>query len=208
MNIRNKRGITLVALVITIIILLILAGISIQALKQTNLFDKTKQAKNAMENSQNKENTILGDYENKILESVTRESSSITTNAANNYSIDEQVIGKWLDGKPLYQKSFVMDNSYTSEVAIDSASGYSIKVITDVYMSTVQPTLDKIIQMTLQNNSNTSTNVSYQYSLSMNYSNGKLRAYDNYNVGYINYALYPGSAFTIQYTKTTDTTNQ
>ena len=84
MNIRNKRGITLVALVITIIILLILAGISIQALKQTNLFDKTKQAKNAMENSQNKENTILGDYENKILESVTRESSSITTNAANN----------------------------------------------------------------------------------------------------------------------------
>lgn len=139
---------------------------------------------------------------------MTRESSSITTNAANNYSIDEQVIGKWIDGKLLYQKSFVMDNSYTSEVAIDSASGYSIKGITDVYMSTVQPTLDKIVQMTLQNNRNTPANVSYQYSLSMNYSNGKLRAYDNYNVGYINYALYPGSVFTIQYTKNTDTINQ
>ena len=192
---KNTKGITLVALIVTIIILLILAGISIQAITQTNLFDRTKQAQNAMENAQNKENTILGDYQNKILESVTRESSSITTNAANNYSIDEQVIGKWIDGKPLYQKSFVMDNSYTSEVAIDSASGYSIKGITDVYMSTVQPTLDKIVQMTLQNNRNTPANV-------------KLRAYDNYNVGYINYALYPGSVFTIQYTKNTDTINQ
>ena len=205
---KNTKGITLVALVVTIIILLILAGISIQSITQTNLFDRTKQTKNAMENAQNTENTILGDYENKILESVTRESSSITTNAANNYSIDEQVIGKWIDGKLLYQKSFVMDNSYTSEVAIDSASGYSIKGITDVYMSTVQPTLDKIVQMTLQNNRNTPANVSYQYSLSMNYSNGKLRAYDNYNVDYINYALYPGSVFTIQYTKNTDTINQ
>ena len=205
---KNTKGITLVALVVTIIILLILAGISIQSITQTNLFDRTKQTKNAMENAQNTENTILGDYENKILESVTRESSSITTNAANNYSIDEQVIGKWIDGKLLYQKSFVMDNSYTSEVAIDSASGYSIKGITDVYMSTVQPTLDKIVQMTLQNNRKTPANVSYQYSLSINYSNGKLRAYDNYNVGYINYALYPGSVFTIQYTKNTDTINQ
>ena len=205
---KNTKGITLVALVVTIIILLIVTGISIQAITQTNLFDSTKQAQNAMEIAQNKENTIWGDYQNKILESVTRESSSITTNAANNYSIDEQVIGKWIDGKPLYQKSFVMDNSYTSEVAIDSASGYSIKGITDVYMSTVQPTLDKIVQMTLQNNRNTPANVSYQYSLSMNYSNGKLRAYDNYNVGYINYALYPGSVFTIQYTKNTDTINQ
>ena len=172
---KNIKGITLVTLVITIIILLILAGISIQVITQTNLFDKANQAKNAMENAQNKENAILGDYENKILESVTRENSSISANAANNYSIKEQVIGKWIDGKPLYQKSFVMDSSYTSEVAIDSTSGYSIKGITDVYMSTVQPTLDKIIQMTLQNNRNTTTNVSYQYSLSMNYSNGKLR---------------------------------
>ena len=35
---KNEMGITLVALVITIIILLILAGISIIALIQTNLF--------------------------------------------------------------------------------------------------------------------------------------------------------------------------
>lgn len=42
---KNEVGITLVALVITIIILLILSGISITALTQTNLFKNAKEAK-------------------------------------------------------------------------------------------------------------------------------------------------------------------
>ena len=65
-TLKNAKGITLIALVITIIILLILAGISIQALTQTNLFDKTKQAKNATENAQNQENETLTSYEDEI----------------------------------------------------------------------------------------------------------------------------------------------
>ena len=79
MRIRKNRGITLVALVITIIILLILAGISITAITQTGLFENAKQAKNAMENAETKENTILLDYDNKINEIVggaVREESS------------------------------------------------------------------------------------------------------------------------------------
>ena len=40
----QQRGITLVALVITIILLLILAAISISALTGSGLFDKTKKA--------------------------------------------------------------------------------------------------------------------------------------------------------------------
>ena len=74
-----NKGITLVALVITIIILLILAGVAITALTQTGLFENAKQAKNAMENAQNEENTILSDYDNKINEIVggaVREESS------------------------------------------------------------------------------------------------------------------------------------
>ena len=59
---KHNSGITLVALVITIIILLILASISIQALIQTNLFNQAKQAKNATENSQKEENEILSEY--------------------------------------------------------------------------------------------------------------------------------------------------
>ena len=52
---KNSKAITLVALVITIVILLILAGISIQALIQTNLFNQAKLAKNATENAQKEE---------------------------------------------------------------------------------------------------------------------------------------------------------
>ena len=60
---KQQKGITLVALVITIIILLILAGISIATLQGSGLFDKTKEAKNASENAQIVENSTLNDYE-------------------------------------------------------------------------------------------------------------------------------------------------
>ena len=53
----KNKGITLVALIITIIILLILSGIGIAILTQTSLFEKAKQAKNITENAQNTENT-------------------------------------------------------------------------------------------------------------------------------------------------------
>ncbi len=67
---KSQKGITLVALVITIIILLILAGISIASLTGSGLFDKAKDAKNASENAQNLENSILNDYETKINEEL------------------------------------------------------------------------------------------------------------------------------------------
>ena len=67
----KNNGITLVALIVTIIILLILAGVAISALTQTGLFENAKQAKNAMENAQNAENETLIDYENKINTIVT-----------------------------------------------------------------------------------------------------------------------------------------
>ena len=41
---QENKGITLIALVITIIILLILAGISIRALTHTGVFQNAKQA--------------------------------------------------------------------------------------------------------------------------------------------------------------------
>mgnify|MGYP002538475114 CR=1 FL=1 len=58
----------MVALVITIILLLILAGISIQTLAKTNLFNQAKQAKNATENAQKEENKILSEYIDKTNE--------------------------------------------------------------------------------------------------------------------------------------------
>ena len=57
------KGITLVALVMTIVILLILAGISILALTNTGIFQKAKDAKKASENAEVKQNKILDEYE-------------------------------------------------------------------------------------------------------------------------------------------------
>ena len=54
------------ALVITIIILLILLGISISALTQTGLFSRAKNAEQLSKEKQEEENTTLGTYENEI----------------------------------------------------------------------------------------------------------------------------------------------
>ena len=64
---KGKKGITLVALVITIVILLILAGISISTLTNTGIFQKAKDAKNASENAEKKEKSLLSEYEQEIL---------------------------------------------------------------------------------------------------------------------------------------------
>jgi len=69
-KIKKEYGITLVALVITIIILLILAGVAINALTQTGLFENAKQSKNTTENAQKDENKKLGEYSSKINEYI------------------------------------------------------------------------------------------------------------------------------------------
>ena len=66
----KNSGITLVALVITIIILLILAGISIATLTGSGLFEKARLAEQESKNKQEEEEGILGDYENKIGEYI------------------------------------------------------------------------------------------------------------------------------------------
>ena len=63
---RKSKGITLVALIITIIILLILAGISISALTNTGIFQKAKDAKKANENAELEQNTRLDEYESEL----------------------------------------------------------------------------------------------------------------------------------------------
>ena len=65
-NQKHQKGITLVALVLTIIILLILAGISIQALTNTGIFGRAQEAKKATENAQKDEYQILQDYMKEI----------------------------------------------------------------------------------------------------------------------------------------------
>ncbi|MFQ9263487.1 MAG: hypothetical protein ACLR44_00105, partial [Clostridia bacterium] len=63
---KRKSGITLIALVITIIILLILAGISISALSNQGLFKNAQKAKKTTEESQKKETALLEQYESEL----------------------------------------------------------------------------------------------------------------------------------------------
>lgn len=63
---KRQNGITLVALVITIIILLILAGISIATLSNTGIFGKAQEARTESEAARLNELNTLNDYETAI----------------------------------------------------------------------------------------------------------------------------------------------
>ena len=126
MKVKNK-GITLIALVITIIILLILAGVTIGQLAGNGLFDKVKLAKEESEEAQKEENATLDNYENKIgqYRDGTRNENE------NNYSFDEIEIGKWVDGKTLYRKVYIQDT--TDSVDISDLNYDYIQVVSRVY---------------------------------------------------------------------------
>lgn len=60
---KKENGITLVALVVTIVVLLILAGVSISLVLGNNgLINKTKEAKNATANATQNEAYTFNDY--------------------------------------------------------------------------------------------------------------------------------------------------
>ena len=65
-NLKIEKGITLISLVITIIILLILAGISISALTNQGLFKNAKAAQNATEKAEAEQGQRLNEYEDEI----------------------------------------------------------------------------------------------------------------------------------------------
>ena len=65
-TLENAEGITLVALVITIIILLILAGITISSLTNTGLFGRAKEAKEKTQAAEINQAKTLNEYEDEL----------------------------------------------------------------------------------------------------------------------------------------------
>lgn len=66
-ELKHKQAITLIALIITVIILLILAGLTINmVLGENGLFNKAKTSVGKYENSHEKENGIIARYETEI----------------------------------------------------------------------------------------------------------------------------------------------
>ena len=61
-NIKEKRGITLIALAVTIVVILILAGVTIDAVFSENgIINKAKEAANAMNNALANDQAELND---------------------------------------------------------------------------------------------------------------------------------------------------
>ena len=97
---KNKnKGITLVALVITIIILLILAGISISALTNTGIFGKAKDAKQKSANAELDQNTKLDEYENEIDNYLPKQNSNKTVEQAKEKVLSTEKNTELVDAK-------------------------------------------------------------------------------------------------------------
>lgn len=63
---KSSKGITLVALVITIIILLILAGVTLSIVFNDGLIDKSQNAVDKYSNAQDAENHLLDNFMNRV----------------------------------------------------------------------------------------------------------------------------------------------
>ena len=138
-NIRKRNGITLIALVVTIIILLILSAVTISTLTGENgLFKNAKLAKEKSENVQIEENIILDNYENKISEYVDNSRETVTISKEEyeqlknniNLSKEEKVVGTWIDGKKLYSKT-IEANITTDDL---QTVNHNIKNVDTIYI--------------------------------------------------------------------------
>ena len=107
---------------ITVIVLLILAGVTVATLTGENgLLSKAQLAKEKNLEAEQDEKDRLSSYEDELDKygawertggegTVTISTEEYTrllnSSNANNYSTSEQVVGTWTDGRPVYQKTF------------------------------------------------------------------------------------------------------
>ena len=97
---KNKnKGITLVALVVTIVVLLILAGISISALTNTGIFQKAKDAKQKSADAELDQNTKLDSYENEIDNYLPKQNSNKTVEQAKEKVLSTEKNTELVDAK-------------------------------------------------------------------------------------------------------------
>ena len=82
---KNERGITLIALVVTIVVLLILAGVSVNALfGNSGIIEKAKEAQNAMDRAKENDEKEIGQLTNWIDNQVNGTTGGNTTGGNDN----------------------------------------------------------------------------------------------------------------------------
>ena len=99
---KREKGITLVALIITIVVLLILAAVAIGAVKNSNIIGYAQNAAGSYNQAKNTEEEMLGNYVNMIEKNMPKEESEgilidkILNKAYVCYDEDENVIVYYL----------------------------------------------------------------------------------------------------------------
>ncbi len=91
-----QKGITLVALVITVIILLILAGISIMSLTNTGIFQKAQEAKKKTAEAEANQKATLDEYERELIKYGDKLTASDIAKAENK----DEIYGKSVEYTP------------------------------------------------------------------------------------------------------------
>ena len=144
-KLKRYKGITLISLVVTVIILLILAGIAINTLTNNRLFEKAKEAKNKWQNAQEDEEMLISKYSNEIDSHVGGNRDYETQikvlqdritelENANSYSTTAEIkVGKWIDGNTIYQ----LTKSYTDIVGADAENRRRFKFETSEYINDI-----------------------------------------------------------------------
>ena len=95
---KEKKGITLIALAITIIVLLILAGVTIATLTEDNgILKRAKEAKEDTEIAEEKEQQILNQYEQMINANI----GERTLVTLINYTNHDNILAKDIKGNPI-----------------------------------------------------------------------------------------------------------
>ena len=83
-KLKRYKGITLISLIITVIILLILAGITISQLSRSGIFDKVREAQNRWQNAQEVEETQISKYSNSIEDIINSSRNDIVSDYREN----------------------------------------------------------------------------------------------------------------------------
>ena len=131
---KKATGITLVALIVTIIILMILAGVVIATVTGNNgILNKSKLARDTYQNSASNENSILSDYENEIdkyaLDIASSRDDTITLSKGEYNSLIariEALENKSTSGFEMKQLvDYITYSSLTSVETNDSISNYN-----------------------------------------------------------------------------------
>lgn len=137
----KNKGITIIALIVTIIVLLVLASVSIAMITGENvILSKAKLSKENSNQAEVEEQNRLGQYNESIDKYTTSRGTVTLTDEeyqifknSTTYSEDEKQIGIWTDGSALYRKTYNNTTTTASNTYGWNLTTLNIKKVIQVY---------------------------------------------------------------------------